>query len=99
MAKGIYYCEECVEEISGSDVFWEGGRAYCGQCGSELDLGTETADVVEHMSSRRLVRPVGTDYDEGDDDEEEEDALETVGLGDEDALGDAEEEDEEEEEH
>jgi hypothetical protein len=92
MAKGIYYCEECVEEISGSDVYWEGSRAYCGQCGSELDTDDETADVVEHMSHRKLVRPVGTDYDEGDE-EEEEDALETEGLDD-DEAGDEDEEEE-----
>jgi DNA-directed RNA polymerase subunit RPC12/RpoP len=76
MAKGIYYCEECVEDISASDVFWEGGRPYCGRCGSELDMDEDTADVVEHISSRRMVRPTGTDYDDedelDDDDGEEE---------------------------
>jgi hypothetical protein len=76
MAKGTYYCEECVEEISSEDVFWEGGRAYCGRCGSELDTDEETADVVEQMSRRRLRRPIGTDYD--DEDEEEEEPLEEL---------------------
>jgi len=72
MAKGIYYCEECVEEISASDVFWESGRPYCGRCGSELDMDDDTADVVEHISSRRIVKPTGTDYDDGDDSDEDE---------------------------
>ena len=95
MAKGNYYCEECVEEISGSDVFWEGGRAYCGQCGSELDTDEEMADVVEHMSSRKIVRPIGTDFDEGLDDEDEEEGLVTVGLGDDDEEPPEDEEEEE----
>ena len=75
MAKGMYYCEECVEEISASDVFWESGRPYCGRCGSELDMDDDTADVVDHMTSRRMVKPTGTDYDDGDDDEDEDDGL------------------------
>lgn len=70
MAKGNYYCEECVEEIAKSDVFWELGRPYCGRCGGELDLD-EDVDVVEHISARKLVKPVGTDFDDGSDDEED----------------------------
>jgi hypothetical protein len=76
MAKGNYYCEECVEEISDEDVFWEGNRAYCGRCGSELDLDEGTADVVEQMASRKLRRPAGTDYDDEEDEEREGEGLE-----------------------
>jgi hypothetical protein len=56
-------------------VFWESGRPYCGRCGSELDIDDDTADVVDHMTSRRMVKPTGTDYDDGDDDEDEDDGL------------------------
>lgn len=83
MAKGIYYCEECVEEISASDVFWESGRPYCGRCGSELDLDDDTADVVEHIASRKLVRPMGTDFDDGLDDEDDDRENRLDGDGDE----------------
>ena len=76
MAKGIYYCEECVEEISRSDVFWENNRAYCGRCGGELDLDEEAADVVEHITGGKGTSPVRPLED--DDDEEDEDDLDSV---------------------
>ena len=72
MGKGNYYCEECVEEISDEDVFWEENRPYCGRCGSELDTDEEAPDVVDHIARRKLSRPTGTDYDDGNDEEEDE---------------------------
>jgi len=88
MARAKYYCEECVEEISQGDVFWENGRAYCGRCGGELDLNEDAADVVEHISTHKIPVPIrGTD----DDDEDEDDDLER------DELDQETEEDEEDE--
>ena len=78
MAKGIYYCEECVEEISRSDVFWENNRAYCGRCGGELDLDEEAADVVEHITGGKGISPVRTLED--DEADEKEDDLDGADL-------------------
>jgi hypothetical protein len=71
MAKGKYYCEECVEEISQGDVFWENGRAYCGRCGGELDLDEEAVDVVEHITTRKGRSPIPATPDEDEDEKEE----------------------------
>lgn len=77
MAQSGYYCEECVEEIAERDVFWEGERAYCGKCGSELDLDSAPDDVLDHIDAGDAEPPMSTDYDE----EEEEDE-EALGFGD-----------------
>jgi hypothetical protein len=71
MAKGNYYCEECVEEISQSDVFWENSRAYCGRCGGELDMDEEAADVVEHITTRKGRSPIISTEDEEDEEKDE----------------------------
>ena len=69
--KNTYYCDECLEEIAAGDVFWENDRAYCGQCGSELDMVGEEPDLVEEFSSRRYIPVPGTDNDDEEEEEEE----------------------------
>lgn len=64
MAEQNLYCEECVEEIPGSEVYLEDDRLYCKQCGSELespdgDLFEEIEGNIDNMQFR-------------DDEEEEE---------------------------
>ena len=73
--QGSYYCEECVEEISKEDVFWEDDRAYCGKCSSELDMSGPPDDLVDQMSSRTVSGVTG----DSDGKEEEED-VEALGF-------------------
>ena len=74
--QGSYYCEDCVEEVSKGDVFWEDERAYCGKCGSELDMSGPPEDLVDQISSRTVIAPSGSDYD----DEEVEEDREALGF-------------------
>ena len=67
--KNTHYCEDCLEEIADEDIFWEEGRACCGQCGSELSLVGDKPDLVDEFSSRRLRPPLSTDEDDDDDEE------------------------------
>ena len=74
MAKQTVYCEECVEEIPASDVYWDDGRLYCGRCGSEVQ--TPDRDIFEEIMANRsgfLFRDHElAEVEEEDDDEEEE---------------------------
>ena len=74
--QGTYYSEECVVEISKEDVFWQDDRAYCGKCGSELDMSGPPDDLVDQMISRTVSGPSGSDYD----DEEDEEDVEALGF-------------------
>ena len=56
-------------------MFWEDDRAYCGKCGSELDMSGPADGLVDHMSSRTVSGPSGSD-----DDEEEEEDVEALGF-------------------
>ena len=86
MAKQTVYCEECVEEIPASEVYWDDGRLYCGRCGSEVQ--TPDRDIFEEIMANRSgflfrdheLAEVEEEDDEDDkeaeqDDEEEDDSL------------------------
>ena len=56
------FCEECLEDIADKDVYWENNRAYCGRCGSELDMTDDEPDLAEEDSSIALEPPAGTGH-------------------------------------
>jgi len=56
-----------MEDVSPQEVYWEDKHAYCGQCGSELDIEGKEGDLVDALEERKIP-PVG-DYDEEDLDE------------------------------
>jgi hypothetical protein len=69
MAEQTVYCEECVEEIPSSEVYWDDGRLYCRRCGSEVE--SPDRDIFEEIVDNRsgfLFR----DADPPDEDTEEE---------------------------
>ena len=75
MAKQTVYCEECVEEIPASEVYWDDGRLYCGRCGSEVQ--TPDRDIFEEIMANRsgfLFRDHELAEVEEEDDEEDEEA-------------------------
>ncbi len=68
------YCEECLEDIPNSEMYWDEQRLYCGRCGSELELEHESTNVFDAIAAQktgRLLKP----EDEEFDDEEDEDSL------------------------
>ncbi len=68
------HCEECVEDIPNSEVYWEDDRIYCGRCGSEIELPVENADLLDTInegSAKPLYSYEDEEYD-GDRDEKEE---------------------------
>ena len=67
------YCEECVEEIPGEEVYLEEARMYCGRCGSELEIEAVADDVFEKIMTEK-ARPILKFEDEKFDDEDEEDS-------------------------
>lgn len=67
------YCEECLEDIPAKEVYWEGNRAYCGQCGGELDIEGDGPDLLDALESGQVARPFSHDEDDGLDELEEED--------------------------
>lgn len=67
--KNDFYCEECLEEIADSDVFWEERRAYCGQCGSELDLVGDEPDLVDEYAGEHHDKALKQHYDAYKDDD------------------------------
>lgn len=74
--RNTFYCEDCMEEVAADDVFWEGEHAYCGRCGSELELSSDE-DLVDTIRSRRITRGpnIGEDVDVEDEEEwEDEDS-------------------------
>jgi hypothetical protein len=77
MAEQTVYCEECVEEIPASEVYWDDGRLYCSRCGSELE--PPDRDIFEEIVDNRsgfLFR----DLEPADEEEEaEEDGKEEEG--------------------
>ena len=77
MAEQTVYCEECVEDIPASEVYWEDGRLYCRRCGSEVEAPDR--DIFEQIEDNRsgfLFRDqelnADPDVDEEDDEDEEE---------------------------
>jgi hypothetical protein len=72
-AKTIH-CEECVEEIPSTEVYWEDERLYCGRCGSEIDISKEAGDLLDAFSKRRTAtwQTANDDVVEDDLDEDEE---------------------------
>ena len=67
------YCEDCVEEIPGDEVYWEEKRMYCGRCGSELEIDPDTADIVDTFaggSAQPLYSFEDEEFDEQDEEEE-----------------------------
>lgn len=73
MADKTAYCEDCVEEIPGDEVYWEEKRLYCGRCGSELEIdpGTaDTLDTIEDGSAQPLYSPEDDEFDDSDEEEE-----------------------------
>jgi hypothetical protein len=70
MAEQTVYCEECVEEIPASEVYWDDGRLYCSRCGSELE--PPDRDIFEEIVDNRsgfLFR----DMEPADEEDEEHD--------------------------
>lgn len=68
------YCEECVEDIPNSEIYWEDERMYCGRCGSELEISTETADLFETITegtAKPLYTYENEAYEEAEEEEEE----------------------------
>ncbi|NIP71820.1 MAG: hypothetical protein GWO16_01745, partial [Gammaproteobacteria bacterium] len=45
------YCEECVEDIPGDEVYWDENRLYCKRCGSEVE--PPDADLFERIRDNR----------------------------------------------
>ena len=72
MENAGFYCEECVEDISANNVFWEGERAYCGQCGSELDMDSTRTDLVDQIEDDEIPESIATNFEDDDDTEDEE---------------------------
>jgi len=75
MSKQTIFCEECVEEVAGDEVFWEDERIYCKRCGSELE--SPDRDIFEEIVDNRsgfLFRdmPDEEKEEEGEHDEGEE---------------------------
>ena len=96
MAERTVYCEECVEEIPASEVYWDDSRLYCRRCGSEVE--PPDRDIFEEIVDNRsgfLFR--NGELDDADEEEEEEavdeerDAAPAV-IGDEEPAGPGEEE-------
>ena len=73
MKKKTAYCEDCVEDIPGDEVYWEDERMYCGRCGSELEIDPETADLLDTIQGGKaqpLYSPEDEEFDEIDEEEE-----------------------------
>jgi len=76
MAEQTVYCEECVEDIPASEVYWEDGRLYCRRCGSEVEAPDR--DIFEEIVDNRTgflfrdAEPADVDDEEEEDEEEEE---------------------------
>jgi hypothetical protein len=70
MAEQTVYCEECVEEIPASEVYWDEGRLYCGRCGSELE--PPDRDIFEEIVDNRTGFLFRDEEPAEEDDEEEE---------------------------
>jgi hypothetical protein len=80
MAERTVYCEECVEEIPTSEVYWDDGRLYCRRCGSEVE--PPDRDIFEEIVDNRsgfLFRDAPPD--DLDEEEEEEEAEDLAGDG------------------
>jgi NAD-dependent dihydropyrimidine dehydrogenase PreA subunit len=87
MAEKTVYCEECVEEIPASEVYWDDGRLYCGRCGSEVEAPDR--DIFEEIVDNRtgfLFRDQTLEEVDEDDAEEEEDGGEEIELDEEDGA-------------
>lgn len=68
-----------MEEIPAGDIHTDGGRLYCNQCGSELEVG-EDSDLFEQIVGNRsgfLFRDREDDEDLGPLSEEEDEGLTT----------------------
>ena len=73
MAERTVYCEECVEEIPASEVYWDDGRLYCRRCGSEVE--PPDRDIFEEIVDNRsgfLFRDEELDVHHDDDEEDDE---------------------------
>lgn len=70
MAEQTVFCEECVEEIPASEVYWDDGRLYCRRCGSELE--PPDRDIFEEIVDNRSGFVFRDDDALPDDDEEDE---------------------------
>lgn len=74
MAEQTVYCEECVEDIPASEVYWEEGRLYCRRCGSEVEAPDR--DIFEEIVDNRTgflfrdAEPPDLDADEEEEEEE-----------------------------
>ena len=91
MAEQTVYCEECVEDIPASEVYWEEGRLYCRRCGSEVEAPDR--DIFEQIADNRsgfLFRDQELNADLDDDDEEDEEEEDDEGADDEEAEDDEE---------
>lgn len=51
MTEQTVYCEECVEDIPGSEVYVEENRLYCKRCGSEVE--SPDPDIFEEIESNQ----------------------------------------------
>lgn len=101
MAERTVYCEECVEEIPASEVYWDDGRLYCRRCGSEVeppdrDIFEEIVDNRSGFLFRNGELDDADDKDEEEADEDERDAAPVVVGDDDEPAGPGEEEEEEE---
>ena len=85
MAEQTVYCEECLEDIPASEVYWDDSRLYCRRCGSELE--PPDRDIFEEIEDNRtgfLFRD--QDLNEPDVDEEDEDSKEEEGAAEDDEV-------------
>ena len=66
------YCEECVEEIPGDEVYWDAEHLYCGRCGSELEIDRGTAELLNSLEGGSAQPLYSHEYEEFDEQVEEE---------------------------
>ena len=74
MKNKTVYCEECVEEIPGDEVYWEDEHLYCRRCGSELEIDRETANLLDTFEGGG-AQPLYSHEDEEFDEQDEEGEL------------------------
>ena len=67
MSEQTLYCEECLEDIPASEIFWEDDRLYCKLCGSELE--PEDRDLWEQIDGN--LEDLRFSDDEEDEEKEE----------------------------
>ena len=73
MTEQTVYCEECVEDIPGSEVYVEENRLYCKRCGSEVE--STDPDIFEEIESNQTEFIFREPQEPEDEDDEEEQGI------------------------